>query len=117
MTEKIRLQVKASDGVDDWRDLGENTDSPSLPVRLVNSDGESVAKVISSYAYQAKSLTATHKYYFFEDASLNWYIMRKTLATGVMDYAKGTGGYASVYVDSTSAPSGSPTFASYGNTF
>ena len=74
-------------------------------------------KATNMYGYQSKSTTATHKYFFYEDASLNWYIMRKTIATGVMDYTKGTGGYASVYVDSTSAPSGSPTFASYGNTF
>lgn len=74
-------------------------------------------KATSAYGYQAKSATASYTYYFYEDAALNWYIMRKTIATGVMDYTKGTGGYASVYVDSTSAPSGSPTFASYGNTF
>lgn len=74
-------------------------------------------KATNMYGYQAKSTTAAYTYYFYEDASLNWYIMRKTIATGVMDYTKGTGGYASVYVDSTSAPSGSPTFASYGNTF
>lgn len=74
-------------------------------------------KATNMYGYQAKSTTASYTYYFYEDSSLNWYIMRKTIATGVMDYTKGTGGYASVYVDSTSAPSGSPTFASYGNTF
>lgn len=74
-------------------------------------------KATNAYGYQAKSTTASYTYFFYEDASLNWYIMRKTIATGVMDYTKGTGGYASVYVDSTSAPSGSPTFASYGNTF
>lgn len=74
-------------------------------------------KATNMYGFQAKSTTASYTYYFYEDASLNWYIMRKTIATGVMDYTKGTGGYASVYVDSTSAPSGSPTFASYGNTF
>lgn len=74
-------------------------------------------KVTSKYSISAISETATYKYFFFEDASLNWYIMRKTLATSIFDYAKGTGGYESVYVDSTSGPSGSPTFANYGSTF
>jgi len=59
----------------------------------------------------------TYKYFWFEDASLNYYIMRKTKTTSVFAYTKGTGGYASVYVSSTAGPSGSPTFASYGVTF
>jgi hypothetical protein len=33
------------------------------------------------------------------------------------NYWKGTGGYASVYVDENSAPSGTPVWASYGETF
>lgn len=74
-------------------------------------------KVTQKYAISAISLTDTYKYFFFEDASKNWYILRKTLATSIFDYAKGTGGYQSVYVDSTSGPSGSPTFDSYGDIF
>lgn len=74
-------------------------------------------KATNGYSISAISETATHKYFFFEDASLNWYILRKTLATSVFDYAKGTGGVSSVFVDKDSAPSGSPTFASYAATF
>lgn len=79
--------------------------------------GSSSSKAINAYAYSAKAVTATYKYFYFEDASLNWYVMRKNISTGVVDYTKGTGGYATVYVDAVSAPSGSPTYASYGTTF
>lgn len=89
------------------------TEETQLAILAASGGG----KATNMYGYQAKSITASYTYFFYEDAALNWYIMRKTIATGVMDYTKGTGGYASVYVDSTSAPSGSPTFASYGNTF
>jgi hypothetical protein len=74
-------------------------------------------KATNGYSISAISETATYKYFFFEDASLNWYILRKTLATNVFEYTKGTGGYESVYVDATSGPSGSPTFDTYGATF
>jgi len=91
-------------------------------MKVTNTDGTPVGGVVyskptSNYAIQAISETATDKYFFFEDPSNNWYVMRKTLATSVFAYTKGTGGYASVYVDSTTAPSGSLTYASYGNTF
>lgn len=76
-----------------------------------------LAKPTAAYSIQAISEDATYKYFFFEDASANYYIMRKTLATNVFKYTKGTGGYSSVYVDSTHGPSGSPTWADYGATF
>lgn len=75
------------------------------------------AKATDAYGIQAISDDGTYKYYFFEDDSANYYIMRKTTATSVFKYTKGTGGYASVYVDSTHGPSGSPTWADYGATF
>jgi hypothetical protein len=93
------------------------------PVALTSDDfagpggGSSSAKPTDAYGYSAKSITATYKYFFFEDASLNWYILRKTIATGQIDYSKGTGGYESVYVNSTSAPVGPMTFDNYGAIF
>lgn len=81
------------------------------------SSSSSSGKATDAYSIQAISDDGTYKYFFFEDASANWYILRKTLATSLFLYTKGTGGYASVYVDATSGPSGSPTFASYGATF
>lgn len=81
------------------------------------SSSSSSGKATDAYSIQAISEDATYKYFFFEDASANWYILRKALATSVFLYTKGTGGYASVYVDENSGPSGSPTFASYGDTF
>lgn len=74
-------------------------------------------KATNAYSIQAISDDGTYKYFFFEDASANWYILRKTLTTSVFLYTKGTGGYASVYVSSTAGPSGSPTWADYGATF
>lgn len=76
-----------------------------------------LAKPTDAYSYQAASDDGTYKYFFFEDKDLNYYVMRKTLATGFFGYTKGTGGFATVYVNSTTGPSGSPTWASYGTTF
>ena len=75
------------------------------------------AKPTDAYGIQAISEDATYKYFWFEDATPNYYIMRKNLSTSVFTYTKGNGSYTTVYVDSTSGPSGSPTWASYGTTF
>lgn len=92
----------------------------------VNSDGSiavtgsfssSPPKVTDAYGIQAISDDGTYKYFFFEDDSANYYIMRKHKANKVATYTKGTGGYASVYVSPSAGPSGSPTYASYGTTF
>ena len=83
----------------------------------VTSAIQTASKATDRYAYSAKSETATYKYYFFEDKDGNWYILRKTLATEVVRYAKGTGGIDSVFDSSTTDPSGSVTFASYATTF
>lgn len=77
----------------------------------------STGKTTDAYGIQAVSNDGTYKYFFFEDASANYYIMRKAIATKVFTYTKGTGGYAAVYVSASAGPSGSPTFASYGTTF
>lgn len=74
-------------------------------------------KPSDAYSIVAISETATYKYFFFEDKDANWYILRKTLATNVFDYAAGTGGYESVYDSSTTDPTGSLTFDTYGATF
>ncbi len=81
------------------------------------SVGGASGKPTDGYSYSAKSLSGSYKYFFFEDKDNNWYIMRKNTSTEVVDYAKGTGGVSSVFVDKDSAPSGSPTFASYAATF
>jgi hypothetical protein len=83
----------------------------------ISSGASSSGKATDAYAIQAISDDSTYKYYFFEDASANYYIMRKTLATSLFKYAKGTGGYAAVYVSEVAGPSGSPTWADYGTTF
>lgn len=112
-------------GVSSSAMLGE--DGSVLRRVKVNSSGELVVSSTSSsggggipankatdaYAYQAKSNDGTYKYFFYEDGAGNWYIMRLVITTGVATYTKGTGGYTSVYVDSTSAPSGSPTWSTY----
>jgi len=96
-------------------------DGSDHAVVKTDADGHLQVDVLSGgtteWGYCADSLTATYQYYFFEDKSLNYKIMRETLATGVYAYATGTGGYTSVYVDKTSDPSGSPTFGTYGEIF
>lgn len=81
------------------------------------SNASSGGNVLADYGIQAISEDVTYKYFFFEDSSANWYILRKHLVNATFDYAKGTGGYVSVYVDSTSGPSGSPTYGSKGTIF
>ena len=91
--------------------------TPSLPV--VNPDGSLLApgKDINAYAWQATSDDGTYKYFYFEDSSLNYYIMRKHKTNKVADYTKGTGGYTTAYNSPTTAPQGTPNWASYGATF
>lgn len=89
----------------------ELNDDGSVPVTL------SSGKATDAYGWQATSDDGTYKYFFFEDASTNYYILRKHKANKVATYTKGTGGYAAVYQSDVLGPSGSPTFASYGNTF
>ncbi len=87
--------------------------------RMTQPGGSSSSggKATDAYGYQAKSDDGTYTYWFFEDASLNWYVRRKHNTTLIHDFTKGTGGYESVYVDKDSAPSGSPTYDTYGATF
>lgn len=90
----------------------------SLPVTAaIEASVTTPFKPTDAYSIQAISDDGTYKYFFFEDKDLNYYVMRKTLATGFFGYTKGTGGFATVYVNSTTGPSGSPTWASYGTTF
>lgn len=90
---------------------------PNTGGLLVTVSGSNSGRETDSYGIGAISETATHKYFFFENKDLDWYILRKTLATNVFDFARGSGGYESVYVDKDSAPSGSPVFDTYGATF
>ena len=79
--------------------------------------GSSSGKATDAYGFQAKSEDATYVYYWFEDASKAYYIRRKHKTTLVHTFAKGTGGYESVYVDAVSGPSGTPVWDSYGDIF
>ena len=105
-----------------------NTDSYFPVTAIDNGDGtyslkvssgssSSLAKSTDAYGVQAISDDGTYKYFFFEDDSANYYVMRKHKTNKTFSYTKGTGGYASVYVNSTSGPSGSPTWADRGATF
>ena len=92
-------------------------DSGADELNPYTATGGSIAKATDAYGIQAISEDATYKYYFFEDDSANYYVMRKHATNNVYDYTKGTGGYSSVYVDSSNGPSGSPTWADRGATF
>jgi hypothetical protein len=46
--------------------------------------------------------TGTYKYYGFEDASGNWYIMRKTLATNAYLYSAGSSNYSTNWTNRAS---------------
>jgi len=74
-------------------------------------------KASDEYGINAISEDVTYKYFWFEADDLDYYIMRKHLTTGVFTFTKGTGGYTTVYVNSTSGPSGSPTWGTRGETF
>lgn len=91
--------------------------STNTKLDTLNTTVTSIGKPTDAYSICAISDDGTYKYYFFEDASLNYYVMRKTISTNIFLYTKGTGGYASVYQSAILGPSGSPTFASYGNVF
>jgi len=56
--------------------------------------------------------TGTYKYFGFENKDGAWYIMRKTLATNVFQYASGTSDYATAWSNRASQ-----TYASYSATF
>jgi len=96
---------------------------PQAPesVKVTNSDGSEIgsssSKATQAYSISAISEDATYKYFWFEDASLNYYIMRKHKTNKVFTYTTGTGGYSAVYVSSSAEPYGSPTWSTYGRTF
>lgn len=83
--------------------------------RMSSTSGAS--KDANKYAVSAISDDGTYKYFWFEDADKNYYIMRKHLTNLVFTYTKGTGGYEAVYQSATQGPSGTPTWDSYGDTF
>lgn len=56
--------------------------------------------------------TATYKYFGFEDASGNWYILRKTLATNEFLYSKGASAYSTAWTNRASQ-----TYDTFDNTF
>jgi len=74
-------------------------------------------KATDAYTDQAFSEDSTYSYLFNEDGAGNWYVERINKSTLVHDFFKGTGGYSSVYVNSTSGPSGSLSWGSYGEIF
>ncbi len=77
----------------------------------------SPAKDSDRFGIQAISDDGTYKYFFFEADDADYYIMRKHKTNKVFSYTAGIGGYAAVYVDSTSAPSGAPTWGDRGTIF
>lgn len=87
--------------------------------RMTQPGGSSggAAKRIDEFGFQAKSEDATYIYWFFEDDSGGWYIRRKHKTTLVHDFWAGTGGYETVYSNSTSGPTGTPVWDTYGATF
>jgi hypothetical protein len=105
--------------------VGENSGATALNRLKVNDDGSintsgsssSSGKATDAYGWSATSDDGTYKYFYFEDASLNYYVMRKHKTNKVATYTKGTGGYSAVYVSSSAGPSGSPTWGTYGGTF
>lgn len=107
----------------DWEFQKFREDTTGKPaVAVVNADGSNIGgsssgKATDAYGWSATSDDGTYKYFFFEDASLNYYIMRKHKTNKVATYTKGTGGYSAVYVSSSAGPSGSPTWSTYGGTF
>ncbi len=97
---------------------------PMFPVSQLNSINANISTMAASagtptapFSFSAKSDDGTYTYYYFEDASDNWYIRRKNQTTLVHTFTRGTGGYSSVYTDSTHGPSGSPTFENFGSIF
>lgn len=70
------------------------------------------AKPSEQYAISNKEATATYKYFGFERSDGYWYIMRKTLATNVFEYAAGTSAYATAWTNRASQ-----SYASYSSTF
>lgn len=85
---------------------------------LVSSSGATVySKPTDLYGIQAISNDGTYKYFFFEDADTNYYVLRKLIATSVFSYVAGNGSYTTVYQSSVLGPSGSPNWQSYGLTF
>lgn len=101
------------------------TDGSSVNRLKVNSDGSinvsggssSGGKATDAYAWQATSDDGTYKYFFFENATPDYYILRKHKTTKVATYDAGTGSYTAVYQSDTLGPSGTPTWATYGATF
>jgi hypothetical protein len=118
-TAKIRTGLRNVLGQDINPATDDKLDAVISAIEDLGSVGGGIpaTKATDAYGYQANSVTSTDKYYFYEDGSGNWYILKKVISTGVVTYAKGTGGYSSVYVDNVSAPSGSPSFGTYDATF
>lgn len=94
-----------------------NSDTLAWEKMTQPGGSSSTGKTTTPYSISAVSDDGTYRYIYFEDDSLNYYIMRKHKTNKVFTYTKGTGGYSSVYVSSTAGPSGSPTWSNYGSTF
>lgn len=77
----------------------------------------STGKATNAYSIQAVSDDGTYKYFFFENATPDYYVMRKHKTNKVFTYVKGTGSYSAVYVSASAGPSGSPSWDTYGATF
>ena len=87
-------------------------------MKVTNVDGSpvggssSLAKPTDAYAISNIDDAGTYKYFGFEDADGNWYIMRKTIASNTFEYTKGASNYATAWTGRVGQ-----TYASYGATF
>lgn len=92
------------------------TDSYYPITATPNADGtyslSSTSSPTAGYAISNIEETATYKYFGFENKNGAWYIMRKTLATNVFEYAAGASAYSTAWTNKASQ-----TYASYGTTF
>ena len=115
--------LKAWEGISEQLVSIENaTRMKPLPGKMIvtNSDGSSVgstsSKATGAYSICAISDDGTYRYFWFEDSSSQYYIMRKHKVNKVFSYARGVGGYQTVYQSSSLGPS-SASFNNYGSIF
>ena len=84
---------------------------------VAGGGSSSSGKATDAYGIQAVSDDGTYKYFFFENATPDYYVMLKDKSTKVFDYDAGAGSYTTVYQSAILGPSGTPSWASYGATF
>jgi hypothetical protein len=76
---------------------------PQFPnkIAVTNPDGSLIGGS-TTWGISDIEATATYKYFGFQDASANWYIMRKTIATKKFEYAAGASAYSTAWTNRAS---------------